>query len=74
MAIPRPLLKVGAAVFLLVMAGYSTALIYYNRHRFPTATLGLTGVFVDSDGAMRVDRVESSSTLFASPPTSSKSH
>ena len=59
MAIPRPLLKVGAAVFLLVMAGYSTALIYYNRHRFPTATLGLTGVFVDSDGAMRVDRVES---------------
>jgi sigma-B regulation protein RsbU (phosphoserine phosphatase) len=58
MAVPRALLKVGAAVFLLAMAGYSAASIYYNPHRFPAATLGATSDYVAAERAVRVDRVE----------------
>ena len=58
MAAPRPLLKLGAVVFLLAMTGYSAALMYYNRNRFPSASLGLTGEYSDRERSMRVDRVE----------------
>jgi sigma-B regulation protein RsbU (phosphoserine phosphatase) len=58
MSVPRPLLKVGAAVFLLVMSAYSVASTYYNTHRFPTASLGLTGAFTRAERAMRVVEVE----------------
>jgi membrane-associated protease RseP (regulator of RpoE activity) len=57
-AAPRPLLKLGAVVFLLAMTGYSAALMYYNRNRFPSASLGLTGEYSDRERSMRVDRVE----------------
>ncbi len=58
MTVPRPLLKVGAASFLLVMSAYSAASIYYNGHRLPTATLGLTSTFADAERAIRVQAVE----------------
>jgi len=58
MALPRVLLKVGAAVFLLAMAGYSAASIYYNPRRFPPATLGAATGYLAADGAVRVDRVD----------------
>ena len=58
MAAPRSLLKLGTVVFLLAMTGYSAALIYYNRNRFPSASLGLTGEYSDRERSMRVDRVE----------------
>ena len=40
------------------MTGYSAALTYYNRNRFPSASLGLTGEYSDRERSMRVDRVE----------------
>ena len=40
------------------MTGYSAALIYYNRDRFPSASLGLTGEYSDRERSMRVNRVE----------------
>ena len=39
---PRAVLNVGAAAFLLAMAGYSAASIYYNPRRLPAATIGAT--------------------------------
>jgi sigma-B regulation protein RsbU (phosphoserine phosphatase) len=56
--VPRPLLKVVAVLFLLVMAAYSAALIYYGIHRFPTASVGATLAYVDDERAMRVDHIE----------------
>ena len=41
----------GAAVFLLAMAGYSAASIYYNPRRFPAATLGATSEYAPAEGA-----------------------
>jgi sigma-B regulation protein RsbU (phosphoserine phosphatase) len=58
MAVPRPLLKAGAAVLLLALAAYSAAFVYYTRNRFPTATAGLTGQIAGTSPAMRIDRVE----------------
>ena len=58
MVLPRVLLKAGAAVFLLAMAGYSAASIYYNPRRFPPATLGAATGYLAADGAVRVDRVD----------------
>jgi len=58
MAVPRALLEVGAAVFLLAMAGYSAASIYYNPRQFPAATLGVTSAYAAAEGAVRIDRVE----------------
>ncbi|HEU4926724.1 MAG TPA: SpoIIE family protein phosphatase [Vicinamibacterales bacterium] len=55
---PRAVLRVGAAVFLLAMAGYSAASIYYNPRRFPPATLGAATGYVAADGAVRIDRVD----------------
>ena len=49
MVLPRVLLKVGAAVFLLAMAGYSAASIYYNPRRFPPATLGAATGYLAAD-------------------------
>ena len=57
MALPRPLLKLGAVGFLLAMAAYSAGFIYYNRHSLPAATLGATCAFAVAERAMRVDRV-----------------
>lgn len=56
--VQRSLLKAGAAVFLLALAGYSAASIYYNPRRFPAATLGATSEYVAAEGAMRIDAVE----------------
>jgi phosphoserine phosphatase RsbU/P len=58
MAVPRVVLNVAAAAFLLAMAGYSAASIYYNPRRFPPATLGATGEYIAADGALRIDHVE----------------
>ena len=58
MAVPRALLAVGAAVYLLAMAGYSAASIYYNPRQFPAATLGVTSAYAAAEGAVRIDRVE----------------
>ena len=58
MALPRSLLKFSAAVFLLSLAGYSAASIYYNPRRFPAATLGATSIYAAAERAMRVDAVE----------------
>jgi sigma-B regulation protein RsbU (phosphoserine phosphatase) len=58
MTIPGGVLKVGAAVFLVAMAGYSAAAIYYNPRRFPRATLGATSEYVAVDAAVRIDRVD----------------
>jgi predicted metalloprotease with PDZ domain len=58
MTVPGAVLKVGAAVFLLAMAGYSAASIYYNPRRFPPATLGATSEYIAADNAVRIDRVE----------------
>jgi S1-C subfamily serine protease len=55
---PRAVLKVGAAVFLLAMAGYSAASIYYNPRRFPLATLGAASGYVAAESAVRLDSVE----------------
>jgi S1-C subfamily serine protease len=57
MAVSQPALKIGAAVFLIATALYGAALIYYNRHGFPTATIGATYRFSVIEQAMRVERV-----------------
>lgn len=57
MSVPRPLLKIGAALFLLLMAAYGAGLIYYNRHRGPTAVLGATYAFADAERAVRIEAV-----------------
>jgi PDZ domain len=57
-AVPRALLNLGAAVFLLAMAAYSAASIYYNPRRFPAATLGATSEYVAADSAVRINRVD----------------
>ena len=58
MAVKRSVLKVGAAVFLLTLAGYSAASIYYNPRQFPAATLGVTSAYAAAESAVRIDRVE----------------
>jgi phosphoserine phosphatase RsbU/P len=50
-------LKACAAVFLLIMSAYSAASIYYNRHDFPSATIGATCKPAAGERAMRVERV-----------------
>jgi hypothetical protein len=57
MAVSQPALKIGAAVFLSATALYGAALIYYNRHSFPTGTIGATYRFAVTEQAMRVERV-----------------
>ena len=54
--VPRPLLRVGAVVFLAAMTGYSAALIYYNRYRFPPASIGLR--LAEDEQPMRVEHVD----------------
>ena len=55
---PRAVLNVGAAAFLLAMAGYSAASIYYNPRRLPAATIGATTEYLAAERALRIDRVE----------------
>ena len=58
MSVPRPVLKVGVAVFLFAMAVYSTAAVYYSPRRFPAATLGVAGAFAAGERGMHVNRVD----------------
>jgi predicted metalloprotease with PDZ domain len=53
--VARSLLKVCAAVFLMLMAAYSAAIIYCMRHPFPTADLGATYAYEDAERAVRID-------------------
>ena len=57
MAVVPKLLKSGAALFVLALSAYSGALIYYNRHSFPTATIGATCARPDPQRAMRVEQL-----------------
>jgi sigma-B regulation protein RsbU (phosphoserine phosphatase) len=50
-------LKACAVVFLVAMAAYSTGTIYYNRHDFPTASIGATCRPIPGEHAMRVEQV-----------------
>ena len=57
MRVPAQLLKAVAAVFVLAMAAHSAGLIYYNRHSFPTATIGATYAPPNGRGAMPITQV-----------------
>ena len=57
MRVPAQLLKAVAAVFVLAMTTHSAGLIYYNRHSFPTATIGATYVPPNGRGAMPITQV-----------------
>lgn len=57
MAVVQKLLKSGAVLFVLALSAYSGALIYYNRHSFPTATIGATCARPDTQRAMRVEQL-----------------
>jgi phosphoserine phosphatase RsbU/P len=51
------LLKAVAAVFVLAMAAHSAGLVYYNRHEFPTATIGATYEPPNGRGEMPITQV-----------------
>ena len=57
MRIPAQLLKAVAAVFVLAMTAHSAGLIYYNRHSFPTATIGATYAPPNGRGEMPITQV-----------------
>ena len=60
MYVPPRLIKASAVVFLLAMSAYSAAAVYYNRHDFPSATIGATSHPVSRHG-MRLDHVAADS-------------
>ena len=57
MRAPAQLLKAVAAVFVLAMTAHSAGLIYYNRHSFPTATIGASYEPPNGRGVMPITQV-----------------
>ena len=57
MRVPAELLKAVAAVFVLAMTAHSAGIIYYNRHSFPTATIGATYAPPNGRGEMPITQV-----------------
>jgi len=57
MTVPRPLLRIGAVVFVAALTSYSVGLIYYLQHSLPTGTIGATYEFMAADRTVRVNRL-----------------